>query len=76
MSELDPRLVAARLAKLASLYVPETIEEGRARLARERPPRDETFEQAVARRLGELRALYDLALYLRQGRLTKAPPRP
>ena len=62
--ELDPVRVAARLAKLAAAYVPETIEEGRLRVERERPRRDEPIEQAVQRRLDELRALDELTRYL------------
>jgi hypothetical protein len=74
--DLDPRLVAERLAALARLYVPETRAEGRERLAKERPPSRESFEEAVARRLGELRALDELTRYLHRGRLTARPHRP
>lgn len=63
MSELSPDVVSARLEHLRALYVPETIEEGRARLARERVV-DQPFAQAVERRLTELRALCDLARHL------------
>lgn len=66
--ELEPLQVAARLAELAGLYVPETIEEGMHRLARERPPDDEPFDRAVERRLAELRALDDLTRYLHHQR--------
>lgn len=66
--ELDPSAVEARLAELAALYVPETIEEGQRRLERERPRVEEPFEQAVERRLEELRALDELARYLHQRR--------
>jgi hypothetical protein len=65
MAELRPEDVAARLAKLRALYVPESIEEARERLERERPERQETFDQAVARRLRELRAVCDLVNYVR-----------
>jgi hypothetical protein len=55
--ELDPRRVAARLALLRTLYVPERGDEARQRLERECPKSCLPFEQAVARRLAELRAL-------------------
>jgi hypothetical protein len=61
--ELDPRDVARRLATLASLYEPETVEQGRARMRADLTAPD-TFASAVARRLDELRALDDLARYL------------
>jgi hypothetical protein len=61
--ELDPDLVARRLAALAASYEPETVEEGRARL-RSDAMAPETFATAVERRLEELRALDDLARYL------------
>lgn len=57
--ELEPAVVARRLALLAAIYVPETVEEGRARLR--------LFAAAVARRLEELRALDDLTRYLQRG---------
>ena len=62
--ELDPAAVALRLAALAAVSVPETVEEGRARL-REEAARPDAFAAAVARRLDELRALDDLTRYLR-----------
>ncbi|MDB4962605.1 MAG: hypothetical protein JWP01_2604 [Myxococcales bacterium] len=62
--ELDPRGVAARLGELRLLHVPELVEEARVRLQRERPRRVESLEQAVSRRLNELRALAELARYL------------
>jgi hypothetical protein len=65
-SDIDPRTVAARLSTLRSLYVPETVEEARKRLRRERPPLNETLEQRVAQNLAELRALYELARSLRR----------
>jgi hypothetical protein len=64
--EHDPAAVQARLEQLAALYVPETIEEGEQRLERERPRVAELFENAVERRLEELRALDELARYLHQ----------
>jgi len=59
--ELDPAQVAERLKKLRALYVPETVEEGRARLAREQPRTRESIEQVAERSLAELRALCELA---------------
>lgn len=69
--ELDPTEVARRLAELRARYRPETVEEGRRRLALERPRRDETLAQTAARGLAELRALCDLAAHLQRAR----PPR-
>ena len=66
--ELDPGQVAARLEELRARYVPETVEEGRLRLARERQQRTESFEQRVERCLGELRALDELARHLHRER--------
>lgn len=74
MAELRPEDVSARLAKLRALYVPESIEEARERLERERPERQETFDQAVARRLRELRAVCDLVHHVR-GVASRAPSR-
>lgn len=65
---MNPATVATRLAILRDLYVPETIDEARARLARERPPDASTFGERVARNLDELRALDDLARHLRRAR--------
>ena len=65
--DLDARAVAQRLAVLASLYVPETVEEGRARL-RAADTAPDAFATAVARRLDELRALDDLTRYLHAAR--------
>lgn len=61
--DLDPNDVAARLAELAASYVPESVEEGRARLRREAEAPD-AFAAAVAQRLEELRALDELTRYL------------
>lgn len=58
--ELDPIAVARRLDWLREHFVAETVEEARARFERERPPRAETFEEGVARRLAELRELDEL----------------
>ena len=66
MADLRPEDVAARLARLRALHVPESVEEAQLRLEAERPPpsSDEPFEQAVARRLRELRALCDLVRHV------------
>ena len=63
--------VASRLEWLRAAYVPESVDEGRARLARgEREARaSEPFAQAVERGLKELRALCDLAAHLHDGRI-------
>lgn len=63
--ELSPDLVATRLAALAAAYVPETVEEGRARL-REDSMAPDAFASSVAQRLEELRALDDLTRYLHE----------
>lgn len=68
---LDPRVVAERLSELRRLFVAETVEEARARLAREQPRPEETFEQVAQRSLEELRALCELARVLHA-----ATPRP
>ena len=61
---LSPEVVERRLAELAALFVPEDVESARRRFANERPVRNETFAQAVARRLEELRELYELTYVL------------
>lgn len=66
-SELDPCAVARRLAALAAAYVPETVDEGRARLRRDAMAPD-AFAAQVARRLDELRALDELTRYLHAAR--------
>ena len=66
--ELEPAAVARRLAELRALYVPETLDDGRRRLARERPRRVETLEETAARGLAELRALCDLTAHLHRAR--------
>lgn len=63
--DLNPELVASRLAALAAAYVPETVEEGRARL-REDSMSPDAFASGVAQRLEELRALDDLTRYLHE----------
>ncbi len=59
-----PPGVAARLTALRLMYVSETVAAAAGRLARERPTKQPPFEVGVARRLGELRSLLDLAGYL------------
>jgi hypothetical protein len=63
MGELDPKDVTRRLARLAALYVPETVDEGRARLRAEAGS-PEAFARGVALRLDELRSLDELTRYL------------
>lgn len=65
--ELEPDVVARRLAALAVLYVPETVDEGRARLRAEAMAPD-AFASQVAQRLEELRALDELTRYLHERR--------
>lgn len=59
----QPAEVAARLAELGHLYVPETADAGRARLRREAMAPD-AIASTVAARLEELRALDELTRYL------------
>lgn len=72
MAEIDPIAAEQRLRWLAERYVPETVEEGRKRLAADRRLADEqaaareSFEAAAERRLQELRALCELATLLRE----------
>lgn len=61
--ELDPIDVEQRLATLATSYVAETVEEGRARLRADTGSPD-AFVTRVAQRLEELRALDELTRYL------------
>jgi hypothetical protein len=61
---LEPARVAARLAELGRLVVPETIAEGQARLARERPVVARSLAETAARGLAELRALCALTEHL------------
>ncbi|MBA3393912.1 MAG: hypothetical protein H0T89_14795 [Deltaproteobacteria bacterium] len=63
--DLDPADVERRLAALAASYVPESVEEGHARLRRDAMAPD-AFATSVARNLEELRALDDLTRYLHQ----------
>ena len=64
MDELDPQTVAKRLAELRRMFVAETVDEARERLAREQPRPQESFEQRAQRSLEELRALCELARVL------------
>jgi hypothetical protein len=73
-SELDPRRVADRLSRLKALYVPESVVEGGARLAREQPRSHASLAQVAARSLAELRALCELARVLHMGRRNASPP--
>lgn len=68
--ELSPERVAARLATLRKLYVPETLEEARARTAPVRAT--ESLEQRAARRLAELRALLELTRHLHRGGVVRS----
>lgn len=68
--ELDPAAVARRLADLAAIYVPETVEEGRQRLRADALGPD-ALASGVARRLDELRALDELSRYLHNSALPK-----
>lgn len=68
--ELDPALVARRLAILAASYIPETVEEGRARLRAEELAPD-ALAAGIARRLDELRALDELTRYLHKASISE-----
>lgn len=68
--ELDPAIVAQRLAILAATYVPETVEQGRARLRAEELAPD-ALAAGIARRLDELRALDELTRYLHAASISK-----
>ena len=62
---LDPAAVERRLAQLAAMYTPETVARGRARLHAEAMAA-ENIAATVAGRLEVLRALDELARFLRQ----------
>jgi hypothetical protein len=64
MRDPRPEEVAARLSELAARYIPETVEEGRARL-RDEAMSPDAIATTVQARLDELRALDDLTRYLR-----------
>jgi hypothetical protein len=78
--DLSPERVAARLDRLRVLWRP--LSEADARALTEDPcglDRRESFEAAVARRLDELRALYELSQSLQsaaEGHAGPATPRP
>jgi hypothetical protein len=59
--ELSPHAVAERLNALRHAWIPE--DEASVR-ARHQPPRAASFEEAVAVRLHELRALLEMTTYL------------
>ncbi len=65
--DLEPIDVARRLAKLAAMFVPETVEQARERL-RSEAMAPEVFATQVTRRLDELRALDELTRYLHAAR--------
>ena len=62
--DLRPEVVARRLAALRACYVAESVTSATRRLAAERPPIIEPFSEGVHRRLGELRALCELARHV------------
>jgi hypothetical protein len=71
---MRPEHVAARLAELAALYVPETVTEGRMRL-RADALSPEAIASTVAARLEELRALDDLTRHLHRHVAPRSTPR-
>jgi hypothetical protein len=77
MADLSPEAVQRRLQQLAELYVPEDLETARQRLESDRPKPRETFNEAAARRLEELRALCELTQVLQAApRRPSRPSRP
>lgn len=74
LTERESIAAHMRLQRLRELYVPETIEEGRLRLeaderlAAEQRARTESVDVAAARRLAELRALFELTRVLHAAR--------
>ncbi|MDX2020994.1 MAG: hypothetical protein SF187_12205 [Deltaproteobacteria bacterium] len=68
------RDVDERLKRLREICVIETVDEGRARLAAERPMTHEPFDKAVERRLRELRALMELTTSVHAARTPAAKP--
>lgn len=72
--DMSPEAVLARLNELAALYIPETLDEARARLEAERPPARESLAEGARRRLEELRALDELTRVLHRGRVVKSEP--
>jgi hypothetical protein len=65
-ADLSASAVRARLAALRASYVPMTADEAHERMRA--PPRPETFEEGVARRLAELRSLMALTERLQRRR--------
>lgn len=74
--DLSPDAVAARLDTLRRSWIPEDERSVRSRFD---PPQASTpapaFEQAVALRLAELRALLELTDHLHRARLSSNDPR-
>lgn len=74
MTEIDPMAAEQRLRELAQLYVAETVDEGRRRLAAdqrlaaEQAAAREGFDAGAERRLQELRALCELTKALHAAR--------
>jgi hypothetical protein len=68
-----PPGVGARLEALRGLYVAETTAHARQRLDQALRASGEPFAEAVARRLGQLRALSDLTRHLHQRRRSGSP---
>lgn len=63
--DLTPEAVARRLDELRAAWVPESERSVRRRMERpETGPANEPFEQQVAARLAELRALMELTAHL------------
>lgn len=60
--DLSPVAVSARLERLRAIAMLEDVETTRARLDADRAP-PVPFAEAVARRLAELRALFELTEY-------------
>jgi hypothetical protein len=73
MAELSPAAVQRRLERLRELYVPEELEAARRRLDGEQSASRETFNEAAARRLEELRALCELTQVLRAAPKRSSP---
>ena len=64
--DLSPQAVAERLEWLRQAWVPEDEASVRARMTQ--PPRAVSFDEAVAGRLRELRALLELTAHLHRAR--------
>jgi predicted component of type VI protein secretion system len=59
--DLSPERVALRLARLRSIFIPETLEDARRRPREKASP--SLSPPAVAQRLAELRALLELTAH-------------